>query len=86
MVYVTDQGIYLDAMDGSAPILLVANPDTLGSPVWSPDSQWIGLTYWESVFGAEPSSPTPHLALLHPDTCEFIVVGPQPGLLFSWVP
>ena len=82
LVYGTDQGMFITDTVDFAPRLLFDNSLQLGYPlVWSPDSQWLGLGYW----GAEGNGPA-RLALLHPETCQFIILPESRGFLSSWVP
>lgn len=82
LIYGTEQGMFItDALD-FAPRLLFDNSLQLGYPqLWSPDSQWLGLGYWS----ADGNGPV-WLALLHPDTCQLIILPEARGILSSWVP
>ncbi len=85
LLYMNEQGMFLVTMDNSSPSLLIANTPTFGKqirPIWSPDSQWIAMTFWESAAGSEAS-----LALLQPDTCQMVLLREQKfDWLSSWVP
>ena len=82
LVYGTDQGMFITDTVDFAPRLLFDNSLQLGYPlVWSPDSQWLGLGYW----GADGNGPV-RLVLLHPETCQLIILPESRGFLSSWVP
>jgi Tol biopolymer transport system component len=62
--------------------LLLASSENIVNPIWSPDGQWIALTYLQASGGSNSS-----LGLLQPDTCRFIQLGEQKGgWLWSWMP
>ena len=82
MVYSTDQGIFLTDTANFAPTLLFDNSLQLGYPlIWSPDGQWLAMGYWDA--GNDVPA---RLALLQPDTCQFILFQKPMGMISSWVP
>jgi dipeptidyl aminopeptidase/acylaminoacyl peptidase len=82
LVYGTGQGTFITGSASFAPRLLFQSALNLGEPLlWSPDGQWLALGYW----GAKHETLT-HLALLQPDTCQFVLLQETPGFFSSWVP
>ncbi len=85
LLYTNAQGLYVLTIGEAQPVLALAGTPAFGNqihPIWSPDGQWIAISYWDP-----PSENTPKLALFQPDTCQVVIVpGQKGGWLSSWVP
>jgi hypothetical protein len=81
IVFGNSQGIFIANTNDFAPTLLVEGSLNLNMPlVWSPDNQWLGLGYW----GTDGHGPV-RMALLQPDTCQFLLLQGSGEILSSWV-
>lgn len=84
LLYLTEQALWLDRLDGSPAEALLATNDHLGNqihPLWSPDGRWVTVNYWET-----PGSGQPSLALLEVDCCRLVRLTHHPGnWLSDWV-
>ena len=78
MVYLSDRGVFLLALDGSAPVLLRGDANLFFGPVWSPDGQWILMAYLEGTNNATPAH-----VLLQPDTCQLLRFDTPLGAIVS---
>jgi hypothetical protein len=83
LVYGNDQGLFLTGTAHFAPTLLLGGALKLGGPLlWSPDGQWLALSY----AGDADNPRQARLALLQPDTCQFILLQTPAGSISSWSP
>jgi Tol biopolymer transport system component len=84
LFYITDRGLHLYTYIIDQSVLLFGNPSAYSmqiQPAWSPNGEWIALSYWET-----DASESPKLVLLQPDTCQVIQLDWSPsGWLSSWV-
>lgn len=84
LLYLTEQALWLDRLDGSpAEALLATNGKFTNQihPIWSPDGRWVTVNYWET-----PDAEQPRLALLEVDGCRLVYLTGHPGSWLSdWV-
>ncbi len=84
LLYLTEQAIWLDRLDGSPTQALLATNGIFANqihPIWSPDGRWVTVNYWQT-----PDSPQPNLALLEVDRCRLVYLTGHPGNWMSdWV-
>lgn len=81
IVFLSDRGLFLQAMDGSDPILLRSDSGMFSSPVWSPDGQWILLAYLDGANNATAA----HI-LLQPESCQLVRFNtPLGAMVNAWI-
>lgn len=83
MLFLTEQTLWLDRLDGSPARPLLATNGHFANqihPLWSPDGRWVTVNYWES-----PDA-QPRLALLDVNGCQLVHLPNFPGhWLADWV-
>ena len=80
LLYLTEQAIWLDRLNGSPVEVLMATNGVFANqihPIWSPDGRWVTINYWKT-----PDDNQPGLALLEVDGCHLVYLTSNPG---SWV-
>lgn len=84
LLYLTEQALWLDQLDGSPAQALLATNGKFATqihPLWSPDGHWVTVNYWET-----PDTEQPTLALLEVDSCRLVHLTGHPGNFMSdWV-
>ena len=84
LLYLTEQAIWLDRLDGGpAEVLLAANGNFANQihPIWSLDGRWVTINYWKTTDYSQPN-----LALLEVDGCRLVYLTSHPGNWMSdWV-
>lgn len=80
LLYLTEQAIWLNRLDGSPVEVVLATNGFFANqihPMWSPDGRWVTLNYWKA-----PDYTLPNLALLEVDGCHLVYLTNHPG---SWI-